>query len=192
MKLKDFPPFASIVVLLAVGVMIGLGIWQLGRHQEKTALIAEYAAVDQDRPPVIFETIADNTEAKLYRPVSGICQTVRSIESGAGTAANGAKGWAHTANCVVGDGLEVPVVLGWTLEPETPSWDGGEFEGILAPGPRIVAEPALAGLGQLARPDPSDLPNNHLAYAGQWFFFALVALVIFALAVRGRAKKRDG
>jgi surfeit locus 1 family protein len=31
------------------------------------------------------------------------------------------------------------------------------------------------------------LPNNHLMYAGQWFFFALTALVIYVLALR---KKR--
>ena len=41
----------------------------------------------------------------------------------------------------------------------------------------------------LAAPDPRDLPNNHLAYAGQWFFFALTALVIYILALRRRSTR---
>ena len=47
----------------------------------------------------------------------------------------------------------------------------------------------LAGLEPLAAPDPRDLPNNHLAYAGQWFFFALTALVIYILALRRRSTR---
>jgi surfeit locus 1 family protein len=38
----------------------------------------------------------------------------------------------------------------------------------------------------LARPDPRDIPNNHLAYAVQWFLFATVAAVIYALALAKR------
>ncbi|NBO00626.1 MAG: hypothetical protein EBV21_04095 [Betaproteobacteria bacterium] len=37
----------------------------------------------------------------------------------------------------------------------------------------------------------SDLPNNHLSYAVQWFLFAFVALVIYALAVRKRLAGQD-
>ncbi|HBM05474.1 MAG TPA: threonine synthase, partial [Erythrobacter sp.] len=47
----------------------------------------------------------------------------------------------------------------------------------------------VAGLAPLAPPDPRDLPNNHLAYAGQWFFFALTALIIYILALRRRATR---
>ena len=32
------------------------------------------------------------------------------------------------------------------------------------------------------------MPNNHLAYAVQWFLFALTALVIYAIALRKRLK----
>jgi cytochrome oxidase assembly protein ShyY1 len=63
--------------------------------------------------------------------------------------------------------------------------------GTIAPGPRLVADPPLAGLEANARPDPSDLPNNHLSYAVQWFLFAFVALVIYALAVRKRLAGQD-
>jgi surfeit locus 1 family protein len=51
-----------------------------------------------------------------------------------------------------------------------------------------VADPPVGGLAANAAPDPADLPNNHLAYAGQWFFFALTALVIYVLALRRRRR----
>jgi surfeit locus 1 family protein len=49
----------------------------------------------------------------------------------------------------------------------------------------VIGRP-VAELAPLAPPDPADIPNNHLAYAGQWFFFALTALVIYVLALRRR------
>ena len=50
--------------------------------------------------------------------------------------------------------------------------------------PELVADPPVAGLQANAPPDPRDLPNNHMAYAFQWFFFAITALVIYGLALR--------
>jgi surfeit locus 1 family protein len=50
-------------------------------------------------------------------------------------------------------------------------------------------DPDLSEFAKLqpnARPDPNDIPNNHLSYAVQWFLFALTALVIYGLALRKR------
>jgi surfeit locus 1 family protein len=84
------------------------------------------------------------------------------------------------------------VVLGWSQSPDTVAWKGGFVAGTVVPtgelGFKIVADPPLAGLEANAKPDPGDLPNNHLAYAGQWFFFALTALVIYVLALRRRGR----
>ena len=86
------------------------------------------------------------------------------------------------------------VVLGWSRSSEPVAWEGGYIAGTVVPtgelGFKIVANPPIAGLEPNAKPDPGDLPNNHLAYAGQWFFFALTALIIFWLAVRSRARSR--
>jgi surfeit locus 1 family protein len=49
-----------------------------------------------------------------------------------------------------------------------------------------VAAPPLAGLEANAIPDPAEIPNNHFAYAVQWFVFAATALVIYGLALRKR------
>lgn len=84
------------------------------------------------------------------------------------------------------------VVLGWSREAEPVAWKGGFVAGTVVPtgelGFKIVADPPLAGLQPNAKPDPADLPNNHLAYAGQWFFFALTALAIYVLALRRRGR----
>ena len=66
------------------------------------------------------------------------------------------------------------------------SFFGGPVAGIIAPGGVLHASQPLPELERLAPPDPKDLPNNHLMYAGQWFFFALTALVIYVLALRKR------
>jgi surfeit locus 1 family protein len=50
----------------------------------------------------------------------------------------------------------------------------------------LIATPPLAGLDANAPPDVESVPNNHLAYGVQWFFFAGVATVIYLLAVRRR------
>ena len=78
------------------------------------------------------------------------------------------------------------MVLGWSQSPANTAWTGGKVTGWIAPGPRLVADPPLAGLQPNMRPDPANVPNNHLSYAAQWFLFALVALVIYGLALRKR------
>ena len=52
-----------------------------------------------------------------------------------------------------------------------------------------MATPPLAGLEANAIPDPSEIPNNHFAYAIQWFLFAATALVIYTLALMKRGQK---
>jgi cytochrome oxidase assembly protein ShyY1 len=52
----------------------------------------------------------------------------------------------------------------------------------------IVSEKAAPGLLASATPE-ADAPNNSLAYAFQWFFFAAAAAAIYVLALRKRAGK---
>lgn len=180
------PIIPTVIVIAAVLTMIALGFWQLGRMEEKEALLSSYAAADDNSELVPFPTEGEGTDV-LYRRSSVKCDTVLSVDASAGTSERGAKGWAQKALCKSGSSdAELLVYLGWSRTPEAPEWSGGLVEGVIGPGPRLVAMPAQAGLEQLARPDPADLPNNHLAYAGQWFFFALTALAIYWLALRRR------
>jgi cytochrome oxidase assembly protein ShyY1 len=185
---KNIPLVPTVIVALAIAIMIALGVWQLGRADEKEAMLARYAAVSQEGPAIAYPA-PDALEAMLYRPVTATCRNVQSIRGTAGTNAVGVKGWAQVAQCMLASGQQAEVAMGWSRAPDPPQWEGGEVTGILAPGGKIVADPALAGLGPLAKPDPADLPNNHLSYAVQWFLFALTALVIYILALRLKARR---
>jgi hypothetical protein len=104
----------------------------------------------------------------------------------AGRNGAGQSGLTQVATCRLAGGGTALVALGWSLDPAVIDWQGGDVSGIIAPGPRLVADPPLAGLQASAVPNPSEIPNNHFAYAIQWFLFAGVALVIYLLAVRKR------
>jgi cytochrome oxidase assembly protein ShyY1 len=184
------PVVPTIVVLAAVAVMIALGFWQLDRLKQKEALLAHYAAAESLSADVPFPQDETAAEAALYRHAHIDCRAVTGATAKAGSNARGEAGLAHYATCRLADGGKADVVLGWSREPAAPDWRGGAVAGIIAPGPRLVADPPLAGLEANARPDPSEIPNNHLAYAVQWFLFAATALVIYALALRRRGGQR--
>ena len=190
MNWRALPIVPTIIVFAAAAVMVALGIWQLGRSDEKAALIARYSTVDQGAQSVDWPTSDAELEDRLYRTASVDCVEVIGRRTTAATAENGAKGLAQIARCRFGDGSEAEIALGFTRQPLEGDWAGGRVTGVIAPGPRLVASPPAGELEPLAKPDPRDLPNNHLAYAGQWFFFALTALVIYFLAIRKRFSER--
>lgn len=184
------PLIPTLIVAGANAVMIALGFWQLQRADWKDGLLADYAAASE-QPPVAFPRGAD-FEAVLYRRSSVMCERVVSTTAISGRNADGASGLAHVASCEIDGGGSAEVRLGWNRNPEPIDWAGGEIAGILTPAgdhAALVASTPPAGLEPLARPDPSDLPNNHLAYAWQWFFFAMVAAVIYLLALRKRQRE---
>jgi cytochrome oxidase assembly protein ShyY1 len=83
------------------------------------------------------------------------------------------------------------VEVGWTKNPNARvEWAGGPVSGVIAPdgqaGMRLVAASAPPGLEPSAPPSLNAIPNNHRSYAVQWFSFAAIALIIYALAVRKR------
>lgn len=183
--IRRIPILPTLVVLVAVGVMVRLGFWQLDRLHEKEALLERYAAAGSTGDLVPWSLAGDET---LYRRSQVDCVQVREMTAIAGGSAAGEPGMAHLAECRLPDGSSARVVLGWSRDPAAPKWTGGAVVGTIAPGPRLVADPPLAGLEANARPDPSSIPNNHLAYAVQWFLFALTALVVYGLALRKRLR----
>lgn len=201
---RSIPIVPTVVVLIAVGIMIRLGFWQLDRMHQKEAMLARFEAagamagevpwtsqlVLNDAGGAVDLRKAREEQATFnnYRRSRLNCLSVGAIKSVSGQNAGGSAGYVHVAQCGLSDGSQAPVVLGWSQGPEVPKWDGGQVTGIIAPGPRLVADPPLAGLQPNARPNPNDIPNNHLSYAVQWFLFAGVALVIYALALRKRLR----
>lgn len=198
--IRRIPILPTLLVLAAVAVMVRLGFWQLDRLGQKEALLARFEAA-QNNPAILPPTLDTfrllNVSDHLYRRADFNCREVTGWEAVSGSNSAGQSGFAHIAFCISadwitfdGDGRDVAVVMGWSNNPARPNWVGGRVRGRISPGGqkgfRLVADPPLAGLEANAKPDPANLPNNHLAYAVQWFFFALTALVIYALALRKR------
>ena len=197
MTARSVPVFSTIVVIAAVLTMVGLGVWQLGRKTEKEALIARYEAAISNPDPVTYPAASQAAvDAALYRRSSFDCAfTSGDWRSISGRNAKGQSGFVHIVLCGIDNGppqrdRTAYVQVGWSRDPAAPKWEGGPVSGWIVPNSegfaRLVADPPLAGLQPNAAPDPGDLPNNHLAYAVQWFFFAATALVIYVLALRRR------
>ncbi|APE28203.1 SURF1 family cytochrome oxidase biogenesis protein [Aurantiacibacter gangjinensis] len=204
MSARRIPIIATIIVVAAAAVMVVLGFWQLDRREEKAAQIAQYA-VAADLPTI--ERFPDAAlfrdpsrfESLLFRTVRMDCSNARRWRGVAGRSENGHSGYAHRYLCQQSpfgmngepdpDSPDIHATIGWSRGPQEPEWSGDVVIGVLAPAGddyEVVLTQPQAGLEALARPDPGDLPNNHLAYAGQWFFFALTSLVIYWLALRRR------
>lgn len=190
--IRRVPLIPTLLVALACATMVALGFWQLDRLHQKEALLVRYAAADRQTAEVPFPQDEASLAASLYRRSRLDCAAVRSISPTAGHNARGETGWAQRAECSLAGGTTALVDIGWSRQPVAARWSGGIVTGVIAPGMRLVADPPQAGLEPLARPDPKDIPNNHLSYAVQWFLFALTALVIYGLALRKRWRASGG
>ena len=186
--MKRIPLFPSIIVLIACSIMVGLGLWQLRRADEKALLLTRYAAAaslpDMAYPPVPFQG-----ELPLFRRSAIQCLSVENWRTKAGRNLKGESGWAHIAQCRTGaEGPGAAVEAGWSRAPANPVWAGGAVTGIITTDDisviRLVsAVPLASGLVASAPPLPENIPNNHLSYAAQWFAFAAIALGIYLIAL---------
>jgi cytochrome oxidase assembly protein ShyY1 len=83
--------------------------------------------------------------------------------------------------------------MGWSARPDAPR--RLSLHGIIAGRLSVVGEDGPIILTAATAPPPlapsqpvaiDSVPNNHMSYAFQWFFFAAAALVIYVLALRRR------
>lgn len=191
--MKRWPIIPTMIVIIAVAIMIGLGVWQLQRKAEKEALLARYNAAD-GLPAIAWPIVPDPKALPLFRRSTVMCGKVIKIESVSGSNRNGDAGFAHVASCQTdgAEGYSAKVAIGWSERPQSPSWSGGLVRGIIAPDGvqliKLVSTDSADGLQQLALPSPAQIPNNHFLYAIQWFIFAAAASIIYILAVRKRLK----
>ncbi len=189
-----FPFVPTLLVGAAIAAMIGLGIWQLGRMDEKEALITRFHQASR-LPPVAWPNMPPPDESLLYRRAQGFCLEVVGWRAAAGRNASGDTGWSHIASCRTGgaEGPGMQVDMGSSSSSAPPAgWKGGPVSGVIGPDRdhkiRLVSDRAAPGLQPSAPPSPEATPNNHLLYALQWFFFASAAAVIYVLALRRRQK----
>ena len=207
--MRHIPLIPTALVVLAAATMVGLGFWQIGRAEEKDLL--KVAMTERPALPVTDYPFGEATEEKyLYRRLRATCDAVSAISVSGGKDAAGRTGWRQIAECRSEGGEETFFVLiGLAAEPgAVADWSGGPVQGIAKEAPdgrallerlfttsprrpaMIVASEPQAGLLPSAAPNPEEYRNTSWAYAGQWFFFAITALVIYGFALRSRARKR--
>ncbi|MEA3000424.1 MAG: surfeit locus 1 family protein [Sphingomonadales bacterium] len=205
--MSRLPLVPTMIVLLAAGLMVRLGIWQLHRADEKDALLARYEQ-NSKLPPMALPNVGVADEKLLFRRADAFCLQVVRWRVVGGQSASGTGGARFLAECRTGaEGPGFVADMGVSQAPRfKPAWKGGEVEGT------IVAEPSEAGLwnrltGRAPPPRPmlvsfkpapgleasrqplrEGIPNNSFSYAIQWFLFAVTALVIYGLALRQRRR----
>lgn len=207
--IRRLPPVPTIIVALAVAVMIALGIWQLGRAHEKEAAIAAWRT-NMGLPATAYPAAHPTDERYMFRRLSANCLRVERWQVIGGRTKDGQSGWRHIAHCATGaEGPGIVVDVGVSRTPDAQvAWPGGPVRGHATREPdnspwlerlagkavplrlMIVAEEPAPGLAPSPPPDPSSVPNNHRSYMVQWFLFAAIAAVIYALALRKRWREQ--
>lgn len=202
--MRRVPLLSTLLVGLAVAAMIALGFWQLDRRSQKQSAMAVFAA-NTLQPTITIESGAADASL-LFRHARSACQSVASWTRQGGRSVVGTQGWRQVATCRTHTGSTLLVDMGVTRDPKfRPRWPGGVVSGMLTrapdhrpliasmfdPAPQplmLVSDQAAPGLEPSTPPDIANVPNNHLAYAVQWFLFAGVAIIIYGLALRLRAR----
>jgi len=193
--IRRLPVIATIVVVAAGAAMISLGVWQLHRAKWKEGLLARYERAEK-LPPIVWPTVPlKNADLPLFRHATGMCLRPVGKRTAGGESLGGEAGYVQIVDCMTGaEGPGMSVVIGWSKDPNARfNWAGGPVSGIIAPdrrtGMRLVAATAAPGLQPSAPPSIEQIPNNHRSYAVQWFAFAGIALVIYALALRKQLRE---
>lgn len=207
--MRRVPLIPTILVALCCAAMIGLGIWQLQRAEEKAALKALYARNAAMSSITAFPVFDPVRPELLFRKASIHCLKVTKWEPRAGEDQNGKTGYRQIATCATGiEGPGVAIDMGVSDSFETPKgYSGGDVQGTIVPGissasliqrmvgkapvtpPMLISDTPAPGLRTSKVPSPDDVPDNHLAYAVQWLIFAALAAIIYALALRLRWKR---
>jgi cytochrome oxidase assembly protein ShyY1 len=196
--MRRLPIIPTIVVAAAVAVMIGLGVWQLQRAGWKDRLLGELASAET-LPPVDLDAAlaGGDVGALAFRRVRVTCAAREATAAlRAGRSRRGPTGYSYFIPCrpgAQGLGGRLQINAGWSQAPNSLlrlNAEGpveGQIGTVEPDGPVILtADTPIGPLEPSAAPKVYDIPNNHLAYAFQWFFFAATAALIYALALRRR------
>jgi len=198
--IRRLPIFPTIIAAAAVAMLVGLGVWQLQRAKWKEGVIAHFAAA-QKLPPITFPTVPLRTDQlPLFRYATALCLRPIGQRATVGENRQGEPGYVQIIDCATGaEGPGMSVEVGWSKNPNAKvNWRGGLVSGIIVPDRvsrmRLVAATAPTGLEPSKVPDVSTVsaitPAGHRGYAATWFALAVVALAVYAVAVRKHMKDR--
>ena len=180
---RGLPAGPTILVAVALPVLIALGIWQLHRLQWKEALRVRLAAA----PKLAVLDHPDLTRPGLdFRRAVIDCRPVAQPMVRGGRNLRGDIGYSYILRCAGG---RLSLDAGWARRPDLkPFALAASYPGMLRehPGPdyTLISARALPPLVPSAPPTVDEVPNSHLSYAIQWFFFAAVLGAIYGLYVR--------
>ena len=216
MMRRYFPFFPTLLVGGAVITMLLLGIWQLERRGEKAALLETYRT-NMAKPSLdVFPTARPVPDSAMFRTATVACKPFGEPQiRGGKDAVLGATIFRIIVSCRLPDkavgpdnpvfyvdigGSEDPapkpmIVFGMTYTgtvttmPPEGSFILRAFRKEPPPAAFLIASKTTSpGLVPSAPPNIEDVPNDHLAYAIQWFLFAGFALIIYVAALRKRLK----
>jgi surfeit locus 1 family protein len=203
------PVIPTVFVALACAAMVALGLWQWQRRDDKAALIALYQANSRETAEIGFPELAPVPDAALFRRSRAMCLEPVAWQVTGGRDAKGRSGFRYIAQCRTGaEGPGLLADMGVSRQPDAkPQWSGGEVAGVITTEPEtrsiisrwfgdtaplrpmIVATTPIPELTASQPPSTDDVPNNHFAYAIQWFLFAGIAALIYGIALRRRLAK---
>lgn len=187
---RAFPWVPTVMVLIAIPILIGFGVWQLQRMHWKNGLLAELQ--HNSGLPLASLDAAAETDGLMFRRLRLDLACSQTHAFLAGRNLKGQSGYSTIYRCHSG-ALALDVNGGWAprLPEAAPPPPSGLRIGVLAPAspadpevPGFILESATPPLLPSAPPTVDSIPNNHFSYAIQWFSFAAILAVIYGLWLR--------
>ncbi|CAN5381017.1 SURF1 family protein [soil metagenome] len=161
--------FGWLMVLVALGVLLSLGQWQLQRKAWKEHLLARIAQLkDSPSEPlnVVFNRVRDGGELDFVRVVAR-CDGLgeRAVHLYA-IRPDGSPGWRQVGACRLANAPYGAILVDLGFE-DVPATSGGESTGMPLPGAEPVLLPTQGALitGVLRTPDPKAWYDGLLALA---------------------------
>lgn len=195
--IRRLPVIPTIIVAIVVAGCIWAAFWNLGRAKLHSAELQKLETASH-LPPIPFPTVpTSDAQLPVYRFASGNCLKVISRRTDVGENASGEPGFAIILDCATGaEGPGMSVQVGWSKDPKaTTPWAGGLVSGVIVADRkariRLVASTPAPGLqpNGAAKAAITVPPGQNRGYAFQFFSFAVIALVIYGLAVRKRLRE---
>jgi surfeit locus 1 family protein len=178
----------TLMVALMTPTLIGLGVWQLQRADWKAEMLADLKAAPS-LAPIDLDDLEAGAPVNFRRARATCFATDAAPQVVAGQNRDGANGYAYRFPCRDG----VTAVIGWAARPDVAVIPpAGEVAGQVIESGRtllLYTDRAPSPLVPAAPPTLATIPDNHRAYAVQWFAFAAVLLAIYAVYLRRLAHR---
>ncbi|WP_372918449.1 SURF1 family protein [Sandarakinorhabdus sp.] len=202
--IRRIPFIPTVITAAGILILCALGRWQLERREWKHDLITRLAAAP-NLPAVTPEEFRAGMMGDVslqYRRASIDCRAgpKKPYDLRPGSSARGTSGFYVVVSCRPNNRPpDIVAVAGWTKRADAKNLTlnlDHQMSGVLIESPygkqpnrpryMLIPNEAIAPLGRPGQPRAADLPDNHLAYAGQWFGLAGALAAIYGLWLRRR------